>query len=439
MRKGGFIIGAQFGLFRTRRFLPLFLTQFFGAFNDNLFKSALVILITFRLADVYNMDSQVLITIVAGLFILPFFLFSATAGQLADKYEKTFLIRRTKAAEFFLMVMTAFAFMTTSLWLLIILLFFMGAQSAFFGPLKYSILPQHLREEELIAGNGLVSAGTYIAILLGTLCGGLLILSEWGRIYISFGVVAVAVVGYVTSLFIPRAEAFSPDIKIETNIPKAIWQLFSFVYPYRTIFRSILGISWFWLIGSVFLSQFPSFAKNTLGGNEQVSTLFLIFFSIGVGLGSVLCDGLLGGKISAKLVPFGCVGMSAAIAILYVFCARAGRSEHLLGIIEFASMRSSWWIMLALVMLAASGGIFSVPLYAIIQSQSPLEHRARVVACTNMADSLGMVLGAIFTTLLLLLHVSIINIFLVMGLINLIITPLLARIVNGRDDCFNND
>lgn len=439
MRKGGFRIGTQFGLFRTRRFLPLFLTQFFGAFNDNLFKSALVILITFRLADAYNMDSQVLITIVAGLFILPFFLFSATAGQLADKYEKSFLIRRTKVAEFFLMVMTACAFMTTSLWLLITLLFFMGAQSAFFGPLKYSILPQHLREEELIAGNGLVSAGTYIAILLGTLCGGLLILSEWGRVYISVGVVAIAVAGYITSLFIPQAEAFSPEMKLETNISKAIWQLFSFVYPHKTLFRSILGISWFWTIGSIFLSQFPSFAKNVLGGNEQVSTLFLILFSIGVGLGSLLCDGLLNGKISAKLVPFGCVGMSVAIVILYVFCVRAAGGEQLLGIAEFAALRSSWWIMLALVMLAASGGIFSVPLYAIIQSKSPLEHRARVVACTNMADSLGMVLGAIFTTLLLLLRVSVMNIFLIMGLINLMITPLLAKIVNGRDGGSGND
>lgn len=434
MRKGGFRIGTQFGLFRTRRFLPLFLTQFFGAFNDNLFKSALVILITFRLADVYNMDSQVLITIVAGLFILPFFLFSATAGQLADKYEKSFLIRRTKVAEFFLMVLTACAFMTTNLWLLITLLFFMGAQSAFFGPLKYSILPQHLREEELIAGNGLISAGTYVAILLGTLCGGLFILSEWGRVYISVGVVIVAVAGYITSLFIPRAEAFSPDMKLETNISKAICQLLSFVYPHKVLFRSILGISWFWLIGSVFLSQFPSFAKNTLGGNEQVSTLFLILFSIGVGLGSMLCNRLLNGKISAKLVPFGGIGMSIAIVILYIFCTLMGRSEHLLGIAAFVSLRSSWGIMLAMVMLAASGGIFSVPLYAIMQSKSPLEHRARVVACTNMADSLGMVLGAIFTTILLLLHVSIMNIFLIMGLINLIITPLLARTVNGQDE-----
>lgn len=407
------------------------MTQYCGAFNDNLFKNALVVLIAFRLADTHNLNAQVLITIVAGLFILPFFLFSATAGQLADKYEKSMLIRITKVTELILMLMTAWAFMNTSLWTLIVLLFFMGAQSAFFGPLKYSILPQHLRRDELIAGNGLVSAGTYVAILTGTLCGGLMILSDGGRVCISVGVVLVAVAGCVASIFIPKAKAPSPDLKIDWNIPRATVELLSFIYPYKTIFRAMLGISWFWLLGSVFLAQFPTFAKNTLGGNEQVSTFFLILFSVGVGLGSILCNKLLKGEITARLAPFGCMGMSLAVAILYYFSKSAGTAGYLKNLLEFFEQPSSWGIMLALVLLAASGGIFSVPLHAIMQSQSPDAHRARVVACINIMDSLAMVLGAVFTALLLLLGVSVINIFLAIGLLNLIASPLISRMING--------
>ena len=271
-------IKTQFSLLSKRRFLPLFLTQFLGAFNDNLFKSALVILITFRLAEQNGMNAQILITVVAGLFILPFFLFSATAGQLADKYEKSFLIRIVKFVEIILMCMTAVAFQYLNLFALVILLFFMGAQSAFFGPLKYSILPQHLEEDELVAGNGLVSAGTYIAILTGTLFGGLLILHSFGRVIISTGVVSVAVLGFITSLFIPKALPPDPEVKIDWNIPKATWEIISYVKVIKPVFRSILGISWFWFLGAVFLAQFPTFAKDVLGGNEQVSTLFLIVF-----------------------------------------------------------------------------------------------------------------------------------------------------------------
>lgn len=425
----------QLELFATRRFLPLFLTQFFGAFNDNLFKNALVILITFRLAEAGGYNAQILITIVAGLFILPFFLFSATAGQIADKFEKSFLIRIIKIVEIVLMIMTAAAFHFMSLWGLVALLFFMGAQSAFFGPLKFSILPQHLKDDELVAGNGLISAGTYIAILSGTLCGGLFILHGHGREIISAGIVGVAVAGCAASFFIPRAEAHAPDMKIDWNVPRATLRILDYVRPNKPVFRSILGISWFWFLGSVFLAQFPTFTKDVLGGNEEVSTLFLVIFSVGVGLGSTLCNRLLNGKVSGRLVPYACLGMTCAVGLLYLFSAAAGTGQGLIGFYEFVRRPDSWGVMLSFLLLAASGGVFSVPMYAIMQSKSADEHRARVVACLNVTDSFGMVTAAAVTALLLALRVSIINIFLIMGVVNLLFTPVLSRLArdgNGR-------
>ena len=416
----------------VRRFLPLFLTQFFGAFNDNLFKNALVILITFKLADEYGLNAQLLITSIAGLFILPFFLFSSTAGQLADKYEKSFLIRIIKFVEIVLMVLTAISFTFLNLWGLIILLFFMGAQSAFFGPLKFSILPQHLKENELVAGNGLVSAGTYIAILSGTLCGGLFILYPAGRAFISAGVVGVAIMGFISSLLIPKAEPSVPGMKIDWNPFRSTMDIISYVKPNVMVFRSILGISWFWFLGSVFLSQFPTFSKDILGGNEEVSTLFLVVFSVGVGLGSTLCNRLLKGKVSARLVPFGCIGMTAATLLLYFFSMTVPKTGELAGVMKFISEPGSWGVIFSFLLLAASGGIFSVPMYALMQSRSSDEHRARVVACLNITDSFGMVLSAVFVALMLMLKISIINIFLIIGIVNLLITPLLSRL--ARDE-----
>ncbi len=410
------------------------MTQFFGAFNDNLFKNALVILITFRLAEEYGLNAQILITSVAGLFILPFFLFSSMAGQLADKFEKSFLIRIIKFVEIVLMAMTAAAFTFLNLWGLVALLFFMGAQSAFFGPLKFSILPQHLSEDELVAGNGLVSAGTYIAILTGTLCGGLLILRPEGRSFISSGVVGVAVLGFISSLFIPKAEPSVADMKINLNPLRSTMEMISYVRPNAVVFRSILGISWFWFVGAIFLSQFPTFSKDILGGNEEVSTLFLVVFSIGVGLGSTLCNRLLKGRVSARLVPLGCLGMSASILLLYFFSLTVPHAGHLIGAAEFISEPGSWGVVFSFLMLAASGGIFSVPMYALMQSRSLDEHRARVVACLNITDSFGMVLSAVLVSLLLMLDLSIINIFLIIGTANLFLTPILSRIARDEND-----
>ena len=374
------------------------------------------------------MNAQILITVVAGLFILPFFLFSATAGQIADKLEKSALIHIIKFVEIVLMVLTAAAFHFNSLWALIALLFFMGAQSAFFGPLKFSILPQLLREDELVAGNGLVSAGTYIAILSGTLCGGLFILHELGRIYLSAGVVGVAILGWIASLFIPKAPPSDADVRIDWNVPRATWRILSDVRPNTIVFRSIIGISWFWFLGSVLLAQFPSFTKDVLGGNERISTLFLVVFSVGVGCGSTMCNRLLRGRVSGRLIPWACAGMSASLAALYLVCFFTVRGPELIGISEFVRVPASWGVILSFFAIAAFGGVFSVPMYAIMQSRSADGSRARVVACLNITDSLFMVMSAVYCSALIVFKFSITEIFLSTGALNLLMTPLLSRL-----------
>ena len=422
------MIETQFSLLAKRRFLPLFLTQFLGAFNDNLFKSALVILITFRLAETYNVNAQIMITAVAGLFILPFFLFSSLAGQIADKYEKSFLIRIIKLVEIILMCLTAAAFETMHLWWLIFLLFCMGTQSTFFGPLKFSILPQLLNDDELVAGNGLVNAGTNIAILTGTLCGGLFILSPLGRHYISAGVVGVAVAGYAASRFIPTAEPSSPGLRIDRNLFRSTWEMLVYPFCNRDVFRSIIGISWFWFLGSVFLAQFPSFAKDALGGDEQVSTLFLVLFSVGVGAGATFCNKLLKGRVSGKYLSCSLIGMSLFIVMLYIFSAAAPAGGELISALQFIRGPRAAGIVFAMFMIAACGGLYSVPMYAMMQTMTPESHMARVIASLNIIDSLGMVAAAMLTALMISAGVSISGIFLSMAFLNLLMLPLTIKL-----------
>ena len=422
------MIETQFSLLAKRRFLPLFLTQFLGAFNDNLFKSALVILITFRLAETYNVNAQIMITAVAGLFILPFFLFSSLAGQIADKYEKSFLIRIIKLVEIILMCLTAAAFETMHLWWLIFLLFCMGTQSTFFGPLKFSILPQLLNDDELVAGNGLVNAGTNIAILTGTLCGGLFILSPLGRHYISAGVVGVAVAGYAASRFIPTAEPSSPGLRIDRNLFRSTWEMLVYPFCNRDVFRSIIGISWFWFLGSVFLAQFPSFAKDALGGDEQVSTLFLVLFSVGVGAGATFCNKLLKGRVSGEYLSCSLIGMSLFIVMLYIFSAAAPAGGELISALQFIRGPRAAGIVFAMFMIAACGGLYSVPMYAMMQRMTPESHMARVIASLNIIDARGMVAAAMLTALMISAGVSISGIFLSMAFLNLLMLPLTIKL-----------
>jgi acyl-[acyl-carrier-protein]-phospholipid O-acyltransferase/long-chain-fatty-acid--[acyl-carrier-protein] ligase len=420
----------QFHLLTSRRFLPLFVTQFLGAFNDNVFKNALVILITFRTAQDAAMDAQLLVTLAAGLFVLPFFLFSATAGQLADKFEKSRLVRIIKLVEIGLMVAAAVGFFIESVPFLLTLLFLMGTQSTFFGPLKYGILPDHLRDDELIGGNALFEAATFLAILAGTIAGSLLILSANGVLVIAAAIIAVAIAGWLASRGVPHAAAGDPTIKVDANILRETWRIVRHAQGNRPVFLSILGISWFWLIGATFLVQFPTFVKDVIGGDEHVVTLFLTVFSVGIGAGSLLCNRLLHGDISARHVPLAAIGISAFAADLYFATAgqSAAAATALLGVGDFLTGAGGWRVCVDLLGMAIAGGIFIVPLYAILQHDSEEEFRSRMVACNNILNALGMVISTALTMLAFQLGMSIPELFLAAAICNLPAVAVISRL-----------
>jgi len=409
----------QYHLFQTPRFLPLFVTQFLGALNDNLFKNALVILILYRVTQAAGLDGQILVTAAAGAFILPFFLFSATAGQLADKFEKSRLIRLIKLAEILIMGLAVGGFLWGDPYLMLAVLFLMGTQSTFFGPLKYAILPDHLHEDELIGGNALIEAGTFLAILIGTILGGVMILTEYGVSVVSVSIVVLAACGWLSSFYIPRADAPSPDLKLNPNVLAETRNIIRAATSRRDIRLSILGISWFWLVGATFLTQFPGLAKNVIGANEHVVTLFLTTFSIGIGLGSLLCNKLLNGEITAKFVPFGALGMT--LFILDLFFATSGlvpTPGELQGIAAFLIQPTAWRILADLTAISICGGIFIVPLYTILQWRSEAAQRSRMVAANNIVNALFMVVGAAGATLMLVAGMSVPDIFLVVAVVN---------------------
>jgi acyl-[acyl-carrier-protein]-phospholipid O-acyltransferase/long-chain-fatty-acid--[acyl-carrier-protein] ligase len=410
----------QFDLLKTRRFLPLFITQFLGAFNDNVYKNALVILITYVVAEKAGLNSQIMVTAAAGIFILPFFLFSATAGQLADKYEKAFLVRIIKLVEILLMIGATIGFYMESVWVLMTILFLMGTQSTFFGPIKYGILPEKIAEDELIGGNGLIEAGTFISILIGTLVGGLLILAENGVLLISGMVILIAILGWVSSFYIPKGEPASPKLKVDYNFLRETWEIVSHAKQNREIFLSILGISWFWLVGATFLAQFPTYSKEIIGGNEQLVTLFLSIFTIGVGMGSLLCNQLLKGEVEATFVPLAIIGVTVFTIDLY-FASQymfTNGSGELIGAVAFLSHISSWRVLGDMFMISVSSGVYIVPLYAIIQARSEPNYRSRIIASNNILNALFMVVSAVGTVVMLTVGFNVNQVFLTIAILN---------------------
>lgn len=412
----------QLSLLKEKRYLPFFLTQFLGAFNDNVFKNGLVIIITYGLSTQINFNPEILITVAAGIFILPFFLFSAIAGQIADKFEKSRLMRYTKIAEIVLMSLVGIGFYLHSIFILMFVLFLVGTQATFFGPMKYSILPDHLADNELIAGNALLEAGTYLAILLGTIIGGVLAMFKAGPIFVSMAVVMVAVTGYITSLWIPAAKINSPNLKINFNLIQETSNIVKRTFKSANLSMAILGISWFWLVGATYLSQFPTYAKIVLGAESSVVTVFLTFFTLGIGIGSLLCNRLLKGKIHATYVPLAALGM-AIFGIDLVIASKHAvtASGGLLSLHEFLSHRSSWRILMDLMFIAICGGVYIVPLYAILQYESDEAHRSRAVACNNIVNAIFMVIAAIATSFMLMLHFSVSSVFLVVAIANLLV------------------
>jgi len=425
-------VPSQFRLLGMRRFAPLFATQFLGAFNDNVYKNALIIFITFHAAAGAGKGGAMLVTLSAGIFILPFFLFSATAGQLADRLEKSALIRRIKLAEIGIMVLGAAGFFLGSVPLLVGVLFLMGAQSTAFGPLKYGILPQHLGEHELTGGNGLVQMGTFLAILLGTMLGGVLAADEQrGSLLVSGAVLLFASGGWLASRGIPRAGAADPKLEVDWNVARATLRILAHARAERSVFYSIIGISWFWFVGGTFLQLLPSYTRDVLGGGPYVVTLMLTAFSVGIGLGSLACNGLSRGRVEIGIVPIGALGLavfSGAIRFVEPGLAMGAATMPEVGVVAFLSHAENRWVVGVFLALALAGGVYIVPLYALVQSRSAPAHRARTIAANNVLNALFMVLSAAMTMTLLALGLSISDIFFVTA----VLTLLVAAVVFAR-------
>ncbi|MFA5941993.1 MAG: MFS transporter [Sinimarinibacterium sp.] len=419
---------SQFGLLRARRFGPFFVTQTLGAFNDNVFKNALVILVTFGIAGLSPDDVNLYVNLAGGLFILPFFLFSATAGQIAEKYEKAALIRAIKLLEIVIMGLAVVGLVTKSVSFLLGVLFLMGAQSALFGPVKYSILPQHLREEELVGGNALVEAATFMAILLGTMLGGWLIAQHGGAQWVSATVVVVAILGYLASRGIPPAAAAAPELRINWNPLTETWRNFRFMQTNRTVLLSVLGISWFWFYGAVFLSQLPNYTKTYLGGDETVVTLLLTVFSLGIGIGSLLCERLSGHKVEIGLVPLGSIGLTLFGIDLFLAQPEAATATGL-SAGAFLKIANNHRVLWDLLLTGIFGGFYIVPLYALIQTRSEASHRSRIIAGNNILNALFMVVAAILAVIFLDVGLSIPQLLLTVALMNAAVAVFIYALV----------
>ena len=405
----------SFKLLSSRRFRPFFLTQLLGAFNDNLYKNGLTIFIAFQAAAITQQQSNTLVNIAAGLFILPFFLFSPIAGQLADKYEKSMLIRRVKLLEIGIMLLGLGAFILQSPVLLVGILFLMGTQSALFGPVKYSLLPQALKPEELLGGNAMVEFGTFLAILLGLIVSVFII--GLGTLEMGIAVLLTACLGYWVSRGIPELSAASPELTIRYNIPRQTLNILNDARENRTVFFAVMGISWFWFIGITYVTQLPNYVQYHLGGNEQVYVWLLAMFSLGIGAGSFLCEKLSGRMIEIGLVPLGSLGLTLFGIDIY-FSQNLAASDVLMTPAEFFAQSSSYRVSFDIIMLGIFGGIYIVPLYALVQQRSNPRKRSRIIAANNVLNALFMVAATLYAGFALAMGVSIPLLFLIMALMN---------------------
>jgi len=410
----------QFALLRQRRFAPFFWTQFSGAANDNLFKFAFTVMVTYQLS-VDWLPPAMAGLVIGALFILPFLLFSATSGQLTDKYDKTRMIRFVKNLEIAIMLVAAGGFIAANVPVLLLCTFLMGVHSTLFGPVKFAYLPQVLNERELTGGNGMVEMGTFVAILLGNVAGGLLVaLPGIGHTTVAVACVLAAFVGRAVAQFIPSAPATDPGLTINWNPVSETWRNLKLAHGNLVVFRSLLGISWMWFFGAVFLSQFPSLAKGVLHGNEQVASLLLVVFSIGIGIGSLLCEVLSRRHVEIGLVPLGAIGMSVFSIDLY-FAARALPPAEIMGLAAFLAQGAHWRVMLDLALLSLFAGLYSVPMYALIQMRAQPTHRARIIAANNILNALFMIASSLLAGALLGAGFTVPQIFLFTGLANAVV------------------
>ena len=414
----------QFALLKQRRFAPFFWTQFSGAANDNLFKFAFTVMVTYQLS-VSWLPPALAGLVIGALFILPFLLFSATSGQLTDKYEKTRVIRFVKNLEVVIMLIAAAGFMSNNIDVQVSVLlgctFLMGLHSTLFGPVKFAYLPQALNERELTGGNGMVEMGTFVAILLGNIVGGLIVaVPQVGPTYVAMACVGVALAGRAVAQFIPPAPATDPDLKINWNPFTETWRNLKLANQNIVVFRSMLGISWMWFFGATFLSQFPSFAKEVMHGNSQVASLLLVVFSIGIATGSLLCEVLSKRHVEIGLVPLGAIGMSVFAIDLY-FASRGLGASPIMSLSAFIAQPAHWRVMADLTLLSLFAGLYSVPMYALIQLRSQSTHRARIIAANNILNALFMIVSAVLAGALLKAEFTIPQIFLFVGLANAVV------------------
>ncbi|WP_397535042.1 MFS transporter [Roseateles sp.] len=421
--------GSQFALLTQRRFAPFFWTQFLGAANDNLFKFAFTVLVTYQLQLAWLPPAQAGLAI-GALFILPFVLFSATSGQLADKHDKTQLMRFIKSLEIAIMALAAWGFYTTHVPILLGCVFLLGLHSTLFGPVKYAYLPQQLGERELTGGNGMVEMGTFVAILLGNVAGGLLIATPLvGAQHVAMVCFALALLGRLTAQAIPPCPATDPQLRINWNPFTETWRNLKLAHEQLAVFRSLLGISWMWFFGAVFLANFPAFAKEVLHGNEQVASLLLVVFSVGIGTGSLLCEVLSRRHVEIGLVPLGAIGMSVFAIDLYFASRGLPPTAGALGLSDFFAQAAHWRVLADLCLLALFAGLYSVPMYALIQLRAQPTHRARIIAANNILNALFMIASSLLAGALLSQGLSIPELFLAVGLANAVVAAYIFLLV----------
>lgn len=418
----------QFALLGQRRFAPFFWVQFLGAGNDNLFKFAFTVLVTYQL-QVAWLPPALAGLVIGALFIAPYLLFSATSGQLADKHEKGALMRLVKLLEIAIMALAGWGFWVSNVPMLLACVFLMGLHSTLFGPVKFAYLPQHLSERELTGGNGMVEMGTFVAILLGQVAGGLLIaMPEVGGHYVAFACMTLAIGGWLLARAVPHSPPTDPGLVINWNPFTETWRNLQLAHGNVVVFRSLLGISWMWFFGSVFLSLFPAFARDVLHGNPQVASLLLVVFSVGVGSGALLCELLSRRHVEIGLVPLGAIGMTLFAVDLY-FATRALPPAEVMGAAAFLAQPAHWRVLADLFLLSLFAGIYSVPMYALIQLRCPPSHRARIIAANNILNALFMIVSALLTGVLLKLGFTIPEVFLAVGLANALVAGYIFLLV----------
>ncbi|MGI4775976.1 MAG: MFS transporter, partial [Janthinobacterium lividum] len=416
-------------LFKDKRFLPIFIVQFCGCLNDSIIKNALIILVTFKLANILGTSSQFLVLLANALFILPFVLFASLAGQIADKYEKSLLVKIIKISEIAIVLFAAYGFLCNNLIILFSCVALMGVHSTFFGPIKYSVLPDHLKKQELLGANGFVEAGTFISILIGTIIGGF---HNSNSNIVIFSSILISFIGAISSFFLPKSISASQGVKINFNIYRETASIIRYSYSKKQIYLSILGISWFWFIGAAILAQIPSLTKDILGADENVANLFLATFSVGVGLGSFGCSKILQNEITTKYLFISAIALSVFSIDLFFASSISAinyEPEQLKNILIFLSKKNNWRIVIDLFCFSAIAGIYVVPLYAIMQYFSSPAHRSRVIAANNLINSIFMAASTLMLSLLFHFNYSMPLAILLVSALNLIVAVYIYRLV----------